>query len=98
MKKTLALVLALATLSSVAPSAQDPKASIDAAARALGAANLKTLEFSGWGYDYVFGQAYNGGSPWPRFNLPAFTMTIDFMTPAVRDDKRRAQLENPPLG
>ena len=98
MKKTLAIVLALAALFSVAPRAQDAKASIDAAARALGAANLRTLEFSGWGYDYVFGQAYNGNSPWPRFNLPGFTMTIDFVTPAVRDDKRRAQLENPPLG
>ena len=77
--------------------AQRPDA-LDAAAKALGAANLRTLEFSGWGYDYVFGQAYNGNSPWPRFNLPGFTMTIDFMAPAVRDDRRRAQLENPPLG
>ena len=25
-------------------------------------------------------------------------MTIDFVTPAFRDDKRRAQLEDPPLG
>jgi glyoxylase-like metal-dependent hydrolase (beta-lactamase superfamily II) len=111
MKKTLAIVLALGAILSITrlgatadrqPAlasrvAQRPD-SIDAAAKALGAANLRTLEFSGWGYDYVFGQAYNGSSPWPRFNLPAFTMTIDFMTPAVRDDKRRAQLENPPLG
>jgi len=107
MKKTFAIVLALAAILSLTrlgaealaqAAAQDAKASIDAAAGALGAADLRTLEFSGWGYDYVFGQAYNGNAPWPRFNLPAFTMTIDFMTPAVRDDKRRAQLENPPLG
>ncbi|MGH9256743.1 MAG: MBL fold metallo-hydrolase, partial [Vicinamibacterales bacterium] len=77
---------------------QDSKAALDAAARALGAANLRTLEFSGWGYDYVFGQAYHGTSQWPRFNVPGFTMSIDFAAPAVRDDRRRAQLEDPPLG
>jgi glyoxylase-like metal-dependent hydrolase (beta-lactamase superfamily II) len=71
---------------------------LDAASTALGAANLTTLEFSGWGYDYVFGQAYHGTSPWPRFNVPGYTMTIDFAAPAVRDDRRRAQLESPPLG
>ena len=64
----------------------------------MGAAHLKTVQFSGWGYDYVFGQAYNGDAPWPRFNLPGFTMTIDFAAPAMRDDRRRTQLEDPPLG
>lgn len=98
MKQTLAAVLALATVLSVGGRAQDARATLDAAAKALGAGNLTTLEFSGWGYDYVFGQAYHGTSPWPRFNLPAYTMTIDFAAPAVRDDRRRTQLESPPLG
>lgn len=98
MKKTCAIVLTLAAILSATGRAQDGGTSIDAAAEALGATNLNTLEFSGFGYDYVFGQAYNGSSAWPRFRLPAFTMTIDFVTPAFRDDKRRAQLANPPLG
>ena len=98
MKKTCAIVLALAVILSVTGRAQDGGTSIDAAATALGVTDLSTLEFSGFGYDYVFGQAYNGSSAWPRFSLPAFTMTIDFVTPAFRDDKRRAQLEDPPLG
>lgn len=98
MKKTCVAVLALASVLSAGGRAQEPRAALDAAAKALGATTLKTLEFSGWGYDYVFGQAYHGTSPWPRFNLPAYTMTIDFVAPAVRDDRRRAQLESPPLG
>src|SRR5687767_12225143 len=98
MKKTLALIVVLAALVSVSGIAQDSKATLDAASKALGATNLRTLEYSGWGYDYVFGQAYHGHTPWPRFNLPAYTMTIDFVNNAARDDKRRAQLENPPLG
>ena len=98
MKKTCAIVLALAAMLSVTGRAQDGGASLDAAARALGVTNLNTLEFSGWGYDYVFGQAYSGSSAWPRFSLPGFTMTIDFVAPAFRDDKRRVQIENPALG
>ena len=98
MKKTLIALVAIALLSSPAGQAQDAKAVIDAAASALGATNLRTLQFSGWGFDYVFGQSYTPGSAWPRFSLPAYTMTIDFAAPAMRDDRRRAQLEDPPLG
>jgi glyoxylase-like metal-dependent hydrolase (beta-lactamase superfamily II) len=97
MKISLSALAALLLLS-VPGHAQDARAAIDAAAAALGAANLKTVQYSGWGYDYVFGQAYNGDSKWPRFNLPGFTMTIDFAAPAMRDDRRRTQLEDPPLG
>ncbi|MBI3047036.1 MAG: MBL fold metallo-hydrolase [Acidobacteria bacterium] len=98
MKKTFALTLTLAAVLVMSPEAQNGRATLDAAAKALGAVDLKTLEFSGWGYDYVFGQAYHGTSQWPRFNVPGFTMSMDFVTPAVRDDRRRAQLESPPLG
>ena len=98
MKKTLALVILVAGLVSAPGQAQDGKAVLDAVSKTLGAANLRTLEFSGSGYDYVFGQAYHGTTPWPRFNIPAYTMTIDFAANAVRDDKRRLQLESPALG
>ena len=36
---------------------QDAKAAVAAATKALGAENLKTLEFYGSGYDYAIGQA-----------------------------------------
>lgn len=98
MKRTFGFIVALAAVLQVASHAQDSAATLDGASKALGAADLRTLEFSGWGYDYVFGQAYHGASQWPRFNVPGFTMTIDFAAPAVRDDRRRAQLEDPPLG
>ena len=98
MKKTLALIVALTALVSISGSAQDSRATLDAAAKALGATGLRTLEYSGSGYDYVFGQAFHGTTPWPRFNVPAYTMTIDFVANAARDDKRRVQFENPALG
>jgi glyoxylase-like metal-dependent hydrolase (beta-lactamase superfamily II) len=94
----LLIVLAIVTSVSIAPQAQDGKAVVETAAAAIGAANLRTVQYSGWGYDYVFGQAYNGDARWPRFTLPGYTMTIDFAAPAMRDERRRTQLEDPPLG
>jgi glyoxylase-like metal-dependent hydrolase (beta-lactamase superfamily II) len=98
MKQIFALVIAILSVASLSGQTQDSGAVIDAVSKTLGAANLRTLEYSGSGYDYVFGQAYHGTTPWPRFNVPAYTMTIDFAANAVRDDKRRLQLETPALG
>jgi glyoxylase-like metal-dependent hydrolase (beta-lactamase superfamily II) len=98
MKKGLMIALALAGLHPRTAQAQDAKTALDAAGTALGATSLNSIQFSGWGSDYIFGQAYDGGSPWPRFNLPGLTITIDYTIPSLRDDRRRAQAENPPLG
>src|SRR5438445_8520730 len=98
MKRTLIIALAVIGLWDVTARAQDVKTTLDAAATALGATSLKSIEFSGRGSDYMFGQAYDGNHAWPRFNVPRYTMTIDYTTPAMRDDRRRAQAENPPLG
>src|SRR5437868_14121113 len=98
MKRSLLVTIAVAMLWSMPARAQNASAALDAAARALGATNLKTIEFSGRGYDFMFGQAYDGSSPWPRFNVPSYTVTIDYTIPAIRDDRRRQQSENPPRG
>ena len=98
MKKIFLLVCACAVLSRVSVSTQNGSGPIRAAAAALGADNLRSIQFSGWGSDYIFGQAYDGGSPWPRFNVPALTISIDYRTNTFLDDRRRSQAENPPLG
>jgi glyoxylase-like metal-dependent hydrolase (beta-lactamase superfamily II) len=98
MKKILMLVLSVIVIGQTAGRAQDAKSVLDAASAALGAATLRSIEFSGRGSDGIFGQPYDGNSPWPRFAVPAMTIEIDFATPAMRDDRRRQQLQNPPLG
>jgi glyoxylase-like metal-dependent hydrolase (beta-lactamase superfamily II) len=98
MKRRLLLAVAIALLPVIQARTQDAAPSLDAAAAALGAANLRTIQYSGWGSDYIFGQAYDGSAPWPRFNLPSYTVSIDFTAPALRDERRRAQAENPPRG
>ena len=98
MKKPLIPILAIVFLSVGFAYAQDAKTTLDAAAAALGATNLKTIEFSGRGFDFMFGQAYEGDAPWPKFSVPSYTVTIDYSIPAIKDDRRRQQIENPPRG
>src|SRR5579862_2853481 len=98
MKRAWIIALIAVTLTGRGANAQDAKTILDAAATTLGATNLKTIQFSGRGSDFMFGQAYEGSSPWPRFSLPSYTMTIDYTIPAMRDDRKRQQVENPPRG
>ena len=96
--KTLLLMFACVTSLSWADSAPDAKTTISAATKALGADNLKTLEFYGSGYDFAIGQAPNPSSPWPRFNDKSYLRSIDFQAPASRMQRVRTQAENPPRG
>jgi glyoxylase-like metal-dependent hydrolase (beta-lactamase superfamily II) len=90
-------VLLMATLPSLAL-AQDAAGVIAAASKAMGADNLTTIEYSGSGYDFVFGQAYSPTSPWPKFIVKSYTRSLDLRVPSSRDDRVRLQYENPPRG
>jgi glyoxylase-like metal-dependent hydrolase (beta-lactamase superfamily II) len=92
----IAWVFALAAATTIR--GQDAAGAVAAAAGALGAGNLRSIQYRGWGSDYIFGQAYDGSSPWPRFNVPGITVTIDYTNNSWLDDRRRTQAENPPLG
>ncbi len=69
-----------------------------AAADAMGATNLNSLQFSAHGTNYAYGQAYVPGGPWPRFEVKTYTAAIDYQTPAMKLDMLRAQGEHPPRG
>src|SRR5437870_10081195 len=77
MKRSLLIAVAVAVLWPMPARAQNARVALDAAAAALGAVNLRSIEFSGRGFDFMFGQAYDGNSPWPRFSVPRYTLTID---------------------
>lgn len=98
MKTTVLAALTILALSGLPAQAQDARAALDAAAAALGTANLRSVQYVARGSDFVFGQLYDPNSAWPRFNVPGMTLTIDYTTPALLDDRRRTQAENPPLG
>jgi glyoxylase-like metal-dependent hydrolase (beta-lactamase superfamily II) len=95
---TLAVAVAIGVAGSRMIHAQDAKAVIADASKAMGADTLNSVEYSATGFDFVLGQAYNPASAWPRFIEKSYTRQIDFRTPASKVDRVRNQGENPPRG
>src|SRR5215510_7802539 len=69
-----------------------------AAASAMGAANLNSIEYTGSGQVFGFGQAYEPGERWPRFVQRSYTAAINYQVPGMRLTQVRAQGEHPPRG
>src|SRR5438105_14404894 len=89
-------VLAVVLLFTATAFAQDARTVIDNASKAMGA--LKTVEYSGSGFDFAIGQNANPNLPWPKFIDKTYKRVINFETPAFRMDRVRQQGENPPHG
>ena len=96
MRSLTALVAGLAL--AVAISGCSQKIGVAAAADAMGATNLNSVQFSGSGTNYAFGQAYQPDGPWPRFEVKTYAAAVDYQTPAMRLEMLRAQGEHPPKG
>jgi glyoxylase-like metal-dependent hydrolase (beta-lactamase superfamily II) len=76
----------------------DAKRVVEAAAANMGAANLRTIEFSGSGFVFRHGQALVPFGPLPRFDLKSLTYVADYVTPGSRVEMVRVQGSNPPRG
>ena len=86
------LVVAIAVVST----ACGPQAgSLQAANDTLGAAQVNSIQFSGTGRWYQFGQAPAPNLPWPQFNVSNYTATINYATPAARVQMTRKQTIEP---
>lgn len=96
MRRTTALVgsIALLVVISGCTRASGPAAAADA----MGATDLNSIQYSGSGTNNAFGQAYSPGGPWPRFEVKTYTAAVDYQTPAMRVEMLRAQGEHPPRG
>ena len=92
MSRKLIIVVMFAALFSWAAAAQDAKTVISNASKAMGADNLKTLEFTATGWEYAFGQAVNPSSPWPGFESKTYTRTINFEMPAWHIERALAPI------
>jgi glyoxylase-like metal-dependent hydrolase (beta-lactamase superfamily II) len=82
----------------VASSAQNVRATLDGAAKAMSTVEVKSLEWSGSGVFFAPGQSYTPGQPWPRFIAKSQTRSVNYETASLRDDVVRMQGENPPRG
>src|ERR1044071_2787321 len=95
MRTMTALVAGLALIAAAGCSS---KTGVAAAADAMGATNLNSIQFSGAGTNYAYGQAYTPGGPWPRFEVKNYIAAVDYKAPAMRLEMLRAQGEHPPKG
>ena len=98
MRKQVVAGFALAAALTWNSSAQDAKAVVANASKAMGVDTLKTVQYSATGLDFALGQAPNPSSPWPKFINKSYTRAINFEAPASRVDRVRVQGENPPHG
>src|SRR5262245_6935692 len=74
-------------------SAQDSKAVVAAASKAMGVDTLKTVQYSATGHDFALGQNATPSLPWPKFINKNYTRAVDFQTPASKVDRVRLQGE-----
>jgi len=95
--RTMAALVAGLVLAVAASGCSQPSGAA-AAAEAMGATNLNSIQFSGSGTNNAFGQAYSPGGPWPRFEVKNYIAAVDYQTPAMRLEMLRAQGEHPPRG
>lgn len=89
------LALAVLVACSSAPTAESVLAEASAA---IGAAELRSVEYSGSGMQYSLGQSPNPDAPWPKFNAKSYTRSINYEIPQSRQVLVRTQAENPPHG
>lgn len=93
LRKTV-LAPALAAMVATAACGQ-PAGTLAAAADALKASDTKSIEFSGTGKWFQFGQAPNATSPWPQFDVSAFTSSINYEAPSAHVQMTRKQTVDP---
>src|SRR5882724_1192489 len=94
-----AIVLTAAlVLSPLAGHAQDGRAVLENVAKAMGAASVKSIQYSGSGVNFQVGQNFSPDTPWPRLVVKSFTRAVNYDNASIRDEVVRTQGENPPRG
>ena len=102
MKKLFVIVVAVATVLSLRPFAQNAppnaRGAIDAAVAAMGTMALQSVQYAGTGSVNPTGQAFTTGGPWPRFTVTKYTMSVNYAVPAMRQELVRVDDQRPTRG
>ncbi|HYR91418.1 MAG TPA: MBL fold metallo-hydrolase [Terriglobia bacterium] len=97
-QKLWVLVVVLSLMAGGTAAAQDARAILQAASTAIGAGNVKSIQYSGTGWNAAVGQSFSPNEDWPRFDITSYTRTIDYDARSSREDLTRRQGNNPPQG
>jgi glyoxylase-like metal-dependent hydrolase (beta-lactamase superfamily II) len=68
---------------------------LEAALATLSADTTRSIEYSGRGRWFTFGQAAVPGGPWPAFDVSSFSAIVSYDTPAARVQMTRRQVIEP---
>ena len=97
-KKLWVLVVVLSLMAGGTAAAQDARAILQAASTAMGAGNLRSIQYSGTGWNAAVGQSFSPESDWPRFEITKYARTIDYDARFSREDLTRRQGNYPLQG
>jgi len=94
------LFVALTTLGASTTFAQavDARKALEAAAKAMGTTNLKSIQFTAEGFLSKVGEQYDLTTDWPHFDVTEYTRTIDFDAKYMRLDYNQKQGNYPSNG
>ncbi len=76
----------------------DAKSVIAAVEKAMGGADLKSIQYTGVGSNANLGQGVNPTAPWPRFDVTSYTRTINYTDSSSKEELTRIQGNNPVRG
>jgi metallo-beta-lactamase superfamily protein len=98
MTRRASILMAMLLLVAAAASAQDVHSVLQASAKAMGLASLKTIQYSGSGWFSMIGQTYGLSEDWPHYEVNPYTRTIDYDATFSREEYTRRQGNYPTLG
>jgi hypothetical protein len=100
MARKLCLLVALFILSAGISSAQtaDARKTLEAASKAMGAVNVKTIQYTAAGWFSQIGQTYGLAEDWPHYEVADYTRVIDYDAKWSREDYTRRQGKYPLMG
>jgi metallo-beta-lactamase superfamily protein len=100
MARKLGLLVGLFLLVAGSAPAQtvDARKALEAAAKAMGVANVKTIQYAASGWFSQIGQTYGLAEDWPHYEVADYTRVIDYDAKWSREDYTRRQGKYPTLG
>ena len=98
MAKKLVTIVVSFMLAAVTAQAQDARTVLQAASTAMGAGNLRSIQYSGTGWNAAVGQSYAPDQDWPRFEMTKYSRILDYDNRSSREELTRRQGTYPPQG
>ena len=95
MRKSATLAISAVIAVGLDGCAGETPGTLPASQAALAATDTRSIEYSGTGRWFQFGQAANPTLPWPAFDLKSFSAGIDYEAPAAQVQMERIQVVEP---